>query len=141
MLNGMAKALRLPSMLVALLNRVAFVGPVLAKIVGQIENLQVGKPHLAQFCECRSEVRTAVQWTAPTIEHNELLARECDHAILQLLDTRWLRTRRYVFRTGDMRLGKEHTGTNLQNQWLVRSFDLLQLNQRFRFQPLSFGDG
>jgi len=77
-------------MLVAAFNRVTFVGPIGAEVVGEIENLHVRKTHLAQFCECRPEVRTTIQRTAPTIEHNEFLARECAHAILQLLDTGWL---------------------------------------------------
>jgi len=76
-------------MLVAAFNRVTFVGPIGAEVVGEIENLHVRKTHLTQFCECRpSSDNDSADST--TIEHNEFLARECAHAILQLLDTGWL---------------------------------------------------
>ena len=39
------------SSLVALFNRVSLVGPIGAKIVGQIEGLHIGKSHVAQFRE------------------------------------------------------------------------------------------
>jgi len=39
------------SSLVALFNRVSLIGPIGAKIVGQIESLRIGKTHVAQFRE------------------------------------------------------------------------------------------
>ena len=129
------------SMLVALFNRVAFVGPVRAEVVGEIEYLHVGKTHLTQFCKCWSEVRTPVEGTAPTINHNEFLARKCTYSILQLLDSCWLRSWPYVFRAWNMRLSKKHMRSNLQNQGLVHSLGLLQVNQNLRLQPLCFGNG
>ena len=103
MKGGMAKTSRRPHMLVATFNRVAFVGPIRAEVVGQIENFHIGKAHRTQFCICWSEVRAMVQGTTAAIQHNELLARERIHSILQLLDSRRLRALPSILRTWDMR--------------------------------------
>jgi len=87
----MAKTLRRLSMLVAAFNRVTFVGPIGAEVVGEIENLHVRKnPSRSVFANAGPRFGQRFSGQQPTIEHNEFLARECAHAILQLLDTGWL---------------------------------------------------
>lgn len=104
----MIKAFDRVYMLIAVCNWIAFTDPIGAEVVWEVEHLHFGKAHLAQFCECGSEVWAAIQGAATAIEHNELLARERIYAILELLDAGRLRGWSYVFRTGDVRLIEEH---------------------------------
>lgn len=126
------------SLLASLFNRISLVGPIRAEIVGQIEDLHVGKAHLMQFCECGPEIRTANPGAAPAIEHNQLLPRERAHAVLQLLESSWLRTLAHVFRSGDVSLRIEQVRADLQDEGFVRAGGLQQMAQRFRLKDLGY---
>ena len=74
--------------------------------------------------------------TASAIEYDELFPWERADAILQLLESRGLRTRSHIFRTGDVPKAEELLRTHLQNERLLAAGCLQHLNQRLRLQQI-----
>src|SRR5215472_11131169 len=99
--------------LIALRHRVAFIHPVSAEVVSDIQDLHVGKTHGCEDVIRWFDVGTMAPGATPAIDDDELFARQGLYSLAQLLLTGCTGSGADVLRTRNMRLGIEHMGPDL----------------------------
>jgi hypothetical protein len=128
------------ALLSTVLNRIPLAYPVGSEVIGDIEDLHVSKPKVMQLPERRSNVGTAIPRTATAVQHDKGLPGERGHPLLQLFETRRLRTSSGVLCPLDVSLGKKDMRANLQDQGLGCVLGLKQTVQFVWLKQLRLGD-
>src|ERR1035438_4814980 len=83
----------LEARLLALFNAITLVGPIVAKIVGEIKDFDVGEAEVVQPLVSRSHVGTTIPRAATAVENDELAFRSLGDDALQQSQSVGLRAR------------------------------------------------
>ena len=57
--------------LMAFFNAIAFVHPIVAEVVGDVENLHIDEAALAQLIKGRPDIGTTIPWTTAAVENDK----------------------------------------------------------------------
>ena len=98
---------------------VAFVNPILTKIVRNVENPHVRETLVAEFLVRGIDVWTLAPGTTTAVKHDGLGVRQSSNPLATLLKPLRSRSRADVFGMRDVRLQIENMKPNLQNEGLV----------------------
>lgn len=118
---------------------IAFVNPVLTKVVGNVKDLHIREAHSVKFSVCGIDVWTFASGTAAAVKHDGLGVRQSSNPFAKLLKPLRARSSADVFRLWDVRLLIEHMKPNLQNERLVALGGLHNFGQLLRLNYLRGG--
>src|SRR5450755_355073 len=127
--------------LFSLRDGIAFVDPVCAEIVGNVEHLHVGEAHGLQCIVGGLHVGTMAPGAAAAIQNDKLSARQGLYALAELLYAALGRRWANVFRPRDVRLGEQNVGAHLDHEWLIFPWALGELYQIFGVDQTGGGNG
>ena len=98
---------------------VAFVDPIGAEVVGDVEGLHVGEAHGTKGVVSGLHVGTVSPGTASAVDHDELVAREGLDAGAETLKRGRVGSRADVIGAGNVGLGKENVRSDVDEERLV----------------------
>lgn len=126
--------------LFALRHWVTFLGPITAKILGNIENFDVGESHIFQCLKRRPNVRALLPGAAATINNNPPCVCDIRDTFLQRVNPHGMGGRTAIFRPRNMALSIKAFKTHLQQQRFLPG-TLKNPGQRTGLHNLAWGPG
>src|SRR5450631_1189117 len=127
--------------LFSLRDGIAFVDPVCAEIVGNVEHLHVGEAHGLQGVICGLHVGAMAPGAAPAIQNDELSARQGLYALAELMYAALGRRGANVFRPWDVRLREQNVRTHLDHERFIFPGVLDEFYETFGVDQAGGGDG